>query len=87
MAKRLFVGNLPYATTDEQLTGIFSNYGEVSSASVIMDHATGRSKGYGFVEMADDQAADTAIAQADGQDFEGRALTVSEAHPKAARPN
>lgn len=82
MAKKLFVGNLPYSMTDDQLRELFEQYGEVASASVIMDRATGRSKGFGFVEINDDQVADNAIAKADGSDFDGRRLTVSEARPK-----
>lgn len=83
MAKKLFVGNLPYTTTNEDLGEFFAQYGEVLSAAVIMDRVTGRSKGFGFVEMTNDQEADTAIARADGADFENRKLTVSEARPKA----
>lgn len=82
MAKKLFVGNLPYSTTNESLEQFFSQYGEVLSAAVIMDRATGRSKGFGFVEMAQDAEADTAIGQTNGAEFEGRKLTVSEARPK-----
>jgi RNA recognition motif-containing protein len=83
VAKKLFVGNLPYTTTNESLGEFFAQYGEVLSAAVIMDRATGRSKGFGFVEMANDAEADTAIAQGDGAEMEGRKLTVSEARPKA----
>ena len=87
MAKKLFVGNLPYTTTNEELGEFFAQYGEVLSAAVIMDRATGRSKGFGFVEMTNDEEADAAIAQGDGIEFEGRKLTVSEARPKTeARP-
>jgi RNA recognition motif-containing protein len=82
VAKKLFVGNLPYNTTNEELKEHFEKYGEVLSAAVIMDRATGRSKGFGFVEMTDDSAADQAIAQADGAELDGRKLTVSEARPK-----
>ena len=82
MAKKLFVGNLPYTTTNEVLGEFFAQYGEVLSAVVIMDRATGRSKGFGFVEMANDPEADTAISRGDGADLEGRKLTVSEARPK-----
>ena len=82
MAKKLFVGNLPYTTTNEELAEFFAQYGEVLSAAVIMDRATGRSKGFGFVEMTNDDEADAAIAQGDGIEFEGRKLTVSEARPK-----
>jgi RNA recognition motif-containing protein len=83
VAKKLFVGNLPYTTTNESLGEFFAQYGEVMTAAVIMDRATGRSKGFGFVEMTNDAEADTAIAQADGAEMEGRKLTVSEARPKA----
>jgi RNA recognition motif-containing protein len=82
VAKKLFVGNLPYTMNDDQLRELFAEYGEVASASVIIDRATGRSKGFGFVELSDDAAADTAIAKADGSEVEGRRLTVSEARPK-----
>ncbi len=82
MAKKLFVGNLPYSMNDDQLRELFAEYGEVASASVIIDRATGRSKGFGFVELAEDAAADAAIAKADGSEVEGRRLTVSEARPK-----
>ena len=82
MAKKLFVGNLPYTMNDDQLRELFAEYGEVASASVIIDRATSRSKGFGFVELAEDAAADAAIAKADGSEVEGRRLTVSEARPK-----
>ncbi len=82
MAKKLFVGNLPYTTTNEELGEFFAQFGEVLSAAVIMDRATGRSKGFGFVEMTNDAEADAAIAKGDGAEFEGRKLTVSEARPK-----
>jgi cold-inducible RNA-binding protein len=83
VAKKLFVGNLPYNTTNEDLGKFFEQYGEVASAAVIMDRATGRSKGFGFVEMTNDAEADAAIAQGDGGELDGRKLTVSEARPKA----
>lgn len=83
MAKKLFVGNLPYTTTNEDLQKHFEQYGEVLSAAVIMDRATNRSKGFGFVEMANDAEADAAINGADGVELDGRKLTVSEARPKA----
>jgi RNA recognition motif-containing protein len=82
VAKKLFVGNLQYSATNESLGEFFAQYGEVMSAAVIMDRATGRSKGFGFVEMTNDNEADTAIAQGDGADMDGRKLTVSEARPK-----
>lgn len=82
MAKKLFVGNLPYSTTNEDLQKFFEQFGEVASAAVIMDRATGRSKGFGFVEYANDDEADTAIAKANEVEMDGRKLTVSEARPK-----
>lgn len=79
--KKLYVGNLPWATGDEELTDLFSPHGEVNSARVITDRETGRSRGFGFVEM-DDGGADQAIAELDGKDFNGRPLRVSEAHDR-----
>ncbi len=84
MAKRLFVGNLAYSTTNESLAEFFSQFGEVASATVIMDRESGRSKGYGFVEFEDDAAGEAAIAKADGQEADGRRLTVSEAKPRVS---
>lgn len=86
MAKKLYVGGLPYATTDAELREAFSESGEVSSATVIMDKMTGRSKGFGFVEFANDAEADAAITRWNGADFGGRSLTVNEARPLEARP-
>ena len=86
VAKKLFVGNLPYTTTNEDLGEFFAQFGEVLSAAVIMDRATGRSKGFGFVEMTNDAEADTVISKADsaeGIELDSRKLTVSEARPKA----
>ena len=82
MAKKLFVGNLSYAVTSESLEEMFKQFGEVESAAVIMDRETGRSKGFGFVEMNDDAAADAAIKALDGNEQDGRKLTVNEARPK-----
>jgi RNA recognition motif-containing protein len=82
VAKKLFVGNLPYTATNEELGEYFAQFGEVTSAAVIMDRATGRSKGFGFVEMTNDEEADAAIAKGDGAEMDGRKLTVSEARPK-----
>jgi RNA recognition motif-containing protein len=79
--KKLYVGNLPYSVDDSSLSELFSSYGEVLSAIVIMDRATGRSKGFGFVELDDDQA-ETAIQEMNGKEIEGRALKVSEARPR-----
>lgn len=83
MAKKLFVGNLPYTTTNEQLAEMFASFGEVASAAVIMDRETGRSKGFGFVEFNDDAAADAAIEAMNGKEENGRPLTVNEARPRA----
>ena len=82
MAKKLFVGNLSYSVTSETLEELFKQFGEVESAAVIMDRETGRSKGFGFVEMTDDAAADAAIKALDGNEQDGRKLTVNEARPK-----
>ena len=85
MGKKLYVGNLPYSVTDESLQQIFAEVGTVESAQVIMDRFSGRSKGFGFVEMSNEQEATDAISRLNGKEFEGRALTVSEARPQAPR--
>jgi RNA recognition motif-containing protein len=85
MAMRLYVGNLPYSTTDEDLKNLFSQSGTVSSATVIMDKMTGRSKGFGFVEMSTDEEAKAAIESFNGKDMDGRPLTVNEARPMEPR--
>jgi cold-inducible RNA-binding protein len=82
MGKKLYVGNLPYGVTDSDLQQMFEPHGTVESAQVIMDRDTGRSKGFGFVEMGGDQEAQAAIAALNGHDMEGRPLTVNEARPK-----
>jgi cold-inducible RNA-binding protein len=82
MAKKLYVGNLPYTVTDIQLEQMFAAHGKVQSAQVIMDRETGRSKGFGFVEMINDQEAQAAIDAVNGHEVEGRNLTVNEARPK-----
>src|SRR6266481_9705674 len=82
MGKKLYVGNLAYGVTDSDLQQMFEAHGTVQSAQVIMDRDTGRSKGFGFVEMASDQEAQAAIAALNGKEIEGRALTVNEARPK-----
>src|ERR1700731_4111162 len=82
MAKKLYVGNLAYSVTDSDLQQMFGAHGTVQSAQVIMDRDTGRSKGFGFVEMGSDQEAQAAIAGLNGKEVEGRALTVNEARPK-----
>lgn len=83
MAKKLYVGNLPYSLTGDALEQLFSQYGAVSSAKVITERDTGRSKGFGFVEMPDDEAATKAINELNGTDVKGRAITVSEARPQS----
>jgi RNA recognition motif-containing protein len=81
----IYVSNLSYSVQDDDLRGFFSEYGEVSSAKVIMDRYTNRSKGFGFVEMPDDAAAQKAIAELDGGMVEGRAIKVMQAKPKEER--
>jgi RNA recognition motif-containing protein len=83
----IYVSNLSYSVQDDDLRGFFSEYGEVSSAKVIMDKYTNRSKGFGFVEMPDDAAAQKAIAELDGGLVEGRAIKVMIAKPKEERSN
>jgi cold-inducible RNA-binding protein len=85
MGKKLFVGNLSFSVTDAQLQTLFSQSGSVTSAKVITDRDSGRSKGFGFVEMSSDQEATDSIAKFNGMEFEGRALTVSEARPQTTR--
>ena len=86
MAKKLYVGGLPYATTDAELKDAFSQSGSVASAVIIMDRMTGRSKGFGFVEMTSDEEATKAMEMWNGKDFGGRTLTVNEARPMEERP-
>ena len=83
MASKLFVGGLPYRTSKEELEDAFSKAGSVVSASIVMDRETGRSKGFGFVEMGSDAEAQAAIDMWNGKEYDGRSLTVSEARPKA----
>jgi RNA recognition motif-containing protein len=85
MGKRLYVGNLPYTATSSELEQMFSPHGTVQSAEVVADRDTGRSKGFGFVEMGSDEEAQAAIAALNGQDNGGRALTVNEARPREER--
>src|SRR6266536_5316594 len=82
MGKKLYVGNLGYGVTDSDLSKMFEAHGTVESAQIIMDRDTGRSKGFGFVEMKTDQEAQAAIAALNGQDSGGRPLTVNEAKPR-----
>jgi len=86
MGKKLYVGNLSYDTTSEDLKQLFAPHGSVISADVIMDRAAGRSKGFGFVEMGTDAEAQAAISALNGQQQNGRALTVNEAKPREDRP-
>ncbi len=83
--KKIYVGGLPYSVDENDLSGMFTSYGEITSAKIITDRDTGRSKGFGFVEMADDEAAMKAIAELHEATLEGRTLTVNEARPMEAR--
>ena len=85
MGKKLYVGNLPFSAADATLADMFSQCGTVESAKIIMDRDSGRSKGFGFVEMSSDAEATAAINKFNGQDYEGRPMTVNEAKPMAPR--
>ena len=85
MAKNIYVGNLPYSTTGDDLVELFSTYGTVTTGQVIIDKFSGRSRGFGFVEMANDSEADSAIAALNGQQYGARPLTVNEARPREER--
>lgn len=85
MAKNIYVGNLPWSTTDEDLNDMFAQYGNVISARVVEDRMTGRSRGFGFVEM-EDEGATQAINAMNGSEIQGRALKVNEAQPRERRP-
>ena len=87
MGKKLYVGNLPFSATDKILSDTFAQCGTVESAKIIVDRDTGRSKGFGFVEMSSDAEAQTAINKLNGVDYEGRPMTVNEAKPMAPREN
>ncbi len=86
MENKLYVGNLPYAATEDDLKAHFSKAGTVTSVALIKDRATGRAKGFGFVEMASSEEAQKAIGMFNGQDFMGRAITVNVARPREERP-
>jgi RNA recognition motif-containing protein len=86
MAKKLYVGGISYSTNEDALKEHFSQAGAVESAAVITDRMTGRSKGFGFVEMASDEEAQNAITMLNGKELDGRTLTVNEARPMEARP-
>lgn len=87
MGKKIYVGNLSYNLREESLRGLFSDYGTVETANVIMDRESGRSKGFAFVEMSNESDARAAIEGLNGKDHDGRALNVSEAKPMAPREN
>ncbi len=84
MPKRIYVGNLPFTATSEEIRGLFESYGEVASVDLVNDRETGRPRGFGFVEM-DDAAADDAIAALNGREIGGRALKIAEARPRERR--
>jgi cold-inducible RNA-binding protein len=86
MATKLFVGKLSFDTTNDSLQALFAQYGKVESAQVIIDRSTNQSKGFGFVEMEDQAAAQAAINALDGKDFEGRIIVVNVAKPREDRP-
>lgn len=87
MGKKLYIGNLPYSATDQILFDTFSQCGKVESSKIIIDRDTGRSKGFGFVEMSTEAEAQDVIAKFNGADYDGRAMTVNEAKPMAPREN
>jgi RNA recognition motif-containing protein len=87
MGKKLYVGNLPFSATDQILIDTFSQCGKVESAKVIIDRESGRSKGFGFVEMSSDTAAQEAINKFNGADYDGRPMKVNEAKPMVPREN
>lgn len=86
MAKKLYVGNLPYQATEDQLMELFSQVGEVVEVAIITDRDTGRSKGFGFVEMSTEEEAEEAIKRFNGYNLDRRTLTVNEARPREERP-
>jgi RNA recognition motif-containing protein len=85
MGKKIYVGNLPFSATDQSLAETFKGFGTVESSKIITDRDTGRSKGFGFVEMSTDAEAAKAISELNGKDNDGRAMTVNEAKPMAPR--
>jgi RNA recognition motif-containing protein len=85
--KNIYVGNLSFQTTEQDLEAAFSAYGQVERAQLVKDRDTGKSRGFGFVEMADDTGADRAIEALNGSQLDGRSLTVNEARPREARPS
>jgi RNA recognition motif-containing protein len=87
MAKKIYVGNLSFSTTEDSLSDTFGQFGEVVSAVIVTDRYTGRSRGFGFVEMDDENAADAAITALDGKELDGRNLRVNVANSKPRREN
>lgn len=87
MGRKLYIGNLPFSATDQVLTDTFSQCGTVDSAKIIVDRETGRSKGFGFVEMSTDAEAQLVISKFNGADYDGRPMTVNEAKPMIPREN
>ena len=87
MATKLFIGGLAYAATEDELRDLFATVGDVASVAIITDRETGRSKGFGFIEMADDDLAKAAIDQLNGKELAGRSISVSEARPQQPREN
>lgn len=85
MGKKLYVGNLSFSATESSVSELFSQYGKVDSCRLITDRDSGRSKGFGFVEMSSDEEAEKAISSLNGRELDGRALTVNEARPQAPR--
>ena len=85
MGRKLYVGNLPYSATEEELTTKFAEFGQVESTKIISDRDTGRSKGFGFIEMGSDSEAQAAIDKLNGMDYEGRPMKVNEAKPQEKR--
>ena len=83
--KKMYVGNIPYNATEEDLRGLFSEYGEIDSLKIIQDRDTGQSKGFGFIEMAEEKDTRKAIEELTGKDFMGKSLKVSEAKPQQKR--
>ena len=79
----IYVGNLPYSTTEDDMRDLFGEFGELESCSIISDRATGRSRGFGFVQMPNDEEASKAIAELNGKEFEGRSLTVNQARERS----
>lgn len=86
MSKRIYVGGLPFKTTEEEMNKLFAEFGQVSSAKIISDKYSGQSRGFGFIEMPNDDEATAAMEKLNGAEFGGRKLTVNEARPMEARP-